>query len=411
MHKISFFLLITLISTNSFSQEIVFNDSIYNQNIKTVQLLSANSFFSYPIISLGTNQQLILSFDDLETDNNASDYQYTIIHCNSDWTSSGLTFSDYIDGFEENFFYDFNTSFNTQVEYSHFSVKFPNDDIQFILSGNYIIKVYKDYDFDNIILTKRFYVSENLSTIDAKIHIPSINMYKRNYQQVDFTISSSIFSSGNTLNRVKVVVSQNNRPDMTKTFLKPRFVKGNRLIFDDPQQNIFLAGNEFRFFDTKNTHFAPEKVGKIELKDIYHFFIIPEKEFENYLFRKEINGKYYIGNDKGSNAQIDADYVYVHLYLPREYPFLDDIYIIGEFNDWKFLPEYKLTYNTQYKLYQAKIKLKQGYYNYKFASKKQKLQSIDGNYNETNNNYIIFVYFKNITLNYDRLIGIKVISN
>ncbi len=411
MYKITLFLLITLFYLNSFSQNTFFSDSIFNENIKTVQILADNSPFSYPIITLGTNQKLTLSFDDLNLKNKTSDYQYTIIHCNSDWHESNLSFDDYIDGYDENYITDFASSFNTQVDYTHYKIEIPNDDIKFRLSGNYIIIVYKNDDPKDIILTERFYVSENSATISGNIHIPTINMYKRNYQQVDFTVSSNEFSKSNPLNYIKVVVNQNNRPDKTKTNLKPRFVKSNKLIYDDPEQNIFLGGSEFRFFDTKNTHFAPEKVGRIDLKDVYNFYLIPEKEYTKYFFHKDINGKFYIGNDNGSNAENDADYVKVHFYFPRDFPFLKNLYIIGQFNNWKYLPEYKMSFNKKFKMYQATILLKQGYYNYKFALKPPNLQPIDGNYSETTNTYLIFVYFHDILMNYDRLMAVKVLSN
>ena len=411
MYKITLFSLITLFWLNSFSQDTFFSDSIYNKDIKTAELLADNSPFSYPVITLNTKEKLTLSFDDLNMKNKTSDYQYTIIQCDALWHQSNLSFDDYIDGYDENYITDYSTSFNTQVDYVHYKIQIPNDDIKFKLSGNYVIVVYKDDNPDNIVLTKRFYVSENSATINGNIHIPTISMYKQNYQQVDFSVSSNEFSKGNPLNYIRVVISQNNRPRRTKTNLKPRFVKGNQIIYDDPQENLFLGGSEFRFFDTKNIHFAPQEVAKIELKDVYNFYLIPQKEYTKYFFHKEINGKFYIANDNGTNAEDDADYVKVHFYLPRDFPFLKDVYIIGEFNNWKLLPEYKMFYNKKYKMYQATILLKQGYYNYKFALKPPALHSIDGNYSETTNTYSIFVYFHDVLMNYDRLMAAKILSN
>lgn len=411
MYKFSLFLLITIFWINSFSQKKFYSDSVYNNDIRTVQIVTENSPFSYPIIDLNSDQTLNLSFDDLNIDNKSSNYQYTFIHCNSDWSVSELSFNDFADGFEENPITDYSSSFNTLVNYVHFNIQFPNNDVEFKLSGNYIIVVYEDYDPQKIILTKKFYISENNATVSGNVHIPSINMYKQNYQQIDFTVSSNLFSIGNPMTYTKIIISQNNRPDKIIANLKPSFIKSNQLVFDDPQQNIILGGNEYRFFDTKNIHFAPEKVVKIQLNELYNFFLLPEPEYSKYFFHKEIDGRFYIANDNGTNANDDADYVYVHFYLMRDYPFLEDVYIIGQFTNWQYLPEYKMTYDKDHKIYYANILMKQGYYNYSFATKNQGLFPIDGNYSETKNTYLIYVYFKDILMNYDKLLAIKILNN
>ncbi len=41
---------------------------------------------SYPVLDLQSNNQLLLSFDDLSDE--IKDYSYKIIHCNADWTAS-----------------------------------------------------------------------------------------------------------------------------------------------------------------------------------------------------------------------------------------------------------------------------------------------------------------------------------
>ena len=411
MNKISLFFIITLIHSISFGEKQIFYDKIYDKDIKTAIIRAENSKFSYPIISLNSDQKLILSFDDLNSENQVFDYQYTIIHCNADWTQSNLDFSDYIDGFEENDITDFDNSFNTLIDFVHYEVSFPNDFITFRLSGNYVIVVYKNNNIEDTVLTKRFAVSENTAIIEGNVHLPMITSYKNTHQQVDFTVTSGDFSTGNPLQYVSVSVLQNNRPDVAKTGLKPRFYKGNQLIFDDPMQNIFVGNNEFRFFDTRNPFARNDRVAKIEKKDLYNFYLVPEKEQTQYFFNKDLNGRFLLGNIRGREPAVDADYVWVHFYLQREFPYPDNqVYIVGEFTNWQKLDDFKMTYNADYQVYQAKILLKQGYYNYTFLlEKNDNFFSIDGNFSETHNNYVIYVYYHDVAMNYDRLIATKVI--
>ena len=410
MHKIIIFILITFFSFVSSAQTSIFFDKVYNGDIKTVQIKSQSSQFSYPIISLNSSEKLIFSFDDLNSSNKVFDYQYTIIHCNADWTQSDLIFDDYCNGFEENNIYDYSTSFNTLVSYVNFNLELPNDDINFKLSGNYIILVYKDYDIYDTVLTKRFSVTENSAIVEGSVISPQISAYKSNYQQIEFNITSNNFANGNNIKYLKVNIFQNNRPDVALTNLKPDYINGNTLKFSNPNTLIFKAGNEFRFFDAQNIRFASEKVANIKLLDQYNFFLVPEIERSRYFYQKDINGKYVINNQLGTSANSDADYIKVHFYLPRDYEYPNnDVYIFGELTNWQFLPEFKMDYNYDHNIYQKTVLLKQGYYNYCYKLKKQDIYPVDGSFYETENDYVIYVYLHDFRMNYDKLIATKVI--
>lgn len=411
MHKIIIFILITFFSFVSSAQTSIFFDKVYNDDIKTVQIKSQSSQFAYPILSLNSNEKLIFSFDDLNSSNKIFDYQYTIIHCNADWTQSDLIFDDYCNGFEENNIYDYSTSFNTLVSYVNFNLELPNDDINFKLSGNYIILVYKDYDIYDTVLTKRFSVTENSAIVEGSVISPQISAYKSNYQQIEFNITSNNFANGNNIQYLTVNIFQNNRPNVALTNLKPDYINGNTLKFSNPNTLIFKAGNEFRFFDTQNIRFASEKVADIKLLDQYNFFLVPEIERSRYFYHKDINGKYVINNQLGTSANSDADYIKVHFYLPRDYEYPNnDVYIFGELTNWQFLPEFKMDYNYDHNIYQKTVLLKQGYYNYCYKLKKQDIFPLDGSFYETENDYVIYVYLHDFRMNYDKLVATKVIS-
>ncbi|MBN2663953.1 MAG: DUF5103 domain-containing protein [Bacteroidales bacterium] len=411
MHKIIIFILITIFSFVLSAQSGIFFDKVFKDNIKTVQIRPKNSQFSYPIINLNSAEKLIFSFDDLNPNNKVFDYQYTIIHCNADWTQSDLIFDDYCNGFEENNIYDYTTSFNTLVNYVNFSLELPNNDIDFKLSGNYIIFVYKDYDIYDTVLTKRFSITENSAIIDGTVISPQINAYRQNYQQVEFNISSSNFDNGNNIQYLKVNIFQNNRPDIALTNIKPDFINGKTLKFSNPNTLIFKAGNEFRFFDAQNIRFASEKVADIKLIDEYNFFLVPENQQSRYFFHKDINGKYVINNQLGTSPNSDADYIKVHFYLPRDYEFPNNnVYIFGELTNWQLLPDFKMDYNNNHNIYQKTILLKQGYYNYCLVLENKDLFPIDGSFFETENDYVIYVYLHDFRMNYDKLIAAKVIN-
>ncbi|HZJ20325.1 MAG TPA: DUF5103 domain-containing protein, partial [Pricia sp.] len=72
--------------------------------------------------------------------------------------------------------------------------------------------------------------------------------------------------------------------------------------------------------------------------------------------------------------------------------------------------ENKMTYTKENGLMQANIKLKQGFYNYKYVIKREDgvidLNTVCGNFHFTENNYLILVYYRNFGDLYDSIIGV-----
>src|SRR5690606_19998089 len=111
---------------------------IYNSSIKTVLFYNVKNELSYPVLPMNSNEKLKLSFDDLNTD--LKTYYYTFIHCNVDWTPSDLLPKQYLSNYTEDDIKEYKYSFNTDLRFIHYNITFPNEYINFKISGNYIIK-------------------------------------------------------------------------------------------------------------------------------------------------------------------------------------------------------------------------------------------------------------------------------
>jgi hypothetical protein len=91
------------------------------------------------------------------------------------------------------------------------------------------------------------------------------------------------------------------------------------------------------------------------------------------------------------------------------------VYVLGEFTDWKLLPKYKMYYNKNRGRYDLEVQLKQGRYEYIYAVKNETTGqpdevSLEGSSSNTENEYLILVYHKNIQFKYDELVGVKKLS-
>ena len=210
-------------------------------------------------------------------------------------------------------------------------------------------------------------------------------------------------------------ILQNGRWDNDKRNLKPDFYGNGELKYNSlSDKNIFPGGNEFRYFDIKSIRYQSEYVKSIDYAmGRYNVYLYPSenREFKPYFYWKDFNGKYYIAFQEGKRPDIEADYVNVYFTLPSAYMLKDgNVYVAGALNDWENNSNNIMTYNESGKQYECTMLLKQGWYNYEyeFLKKGEKYGTsgiFEGNHYETENDYIVLIYYRNPLERYDRVIG------
>ncbi|HEY4787852.1 MAG TPA: DUF5103 domain-containing protein [Bacteroidales bacterium] len=394
-----------------------FPDAVFSKNIKTVQFYKEGWEFSYPIVDLNDNKPLLLSFDELES--GPKNLNYIIVLCDADWMPSRLSYSEYLDGFYQNTIPSYQVSFNTHIPYTHYSLKVPNENAKVKLPGNYIVLVYEDNE-DNPLLIKRFVAVDQKISIEANIKRPTIPKFQNNYQEVDFSLLYPDYPLENPYQTVKVVVVKNNQWKFSITDLKPLFLKTNELDYNYEDKNLFPGGNEYRSFDIKSIKYQSANIQSIVLgNDTWVVTLKPDKPRDkvSYLSNEDLNGKYLIQNQEGTNPDNDAEYAHVIFRFPMETPLPDgDIYVYGGFSDYNCYDDYKMTYNTEHNAYELNMLVKQGYYNYQYVYLPRNSNDVDeryfeGSHYETENDYVFYVYYRPFGSRYDKLIGVQVANS
>ncbi len=401
------------------STELKLEDQVYSPTINTVQLFKRGFELAPPIIELGTADQLVLRFDDLQPNN--ENFSYTVVHCDALWQPSDLLAGQYLTGALNDYIPAGRLSFNTLQPFIHYEIMLPNDMMQISRSGNYIVKVYRADDPDDLVLTRRFMVFEQRTQIDAQI-VASRNVDMRDIaHQVDLVVRHPALPVQDPFSEIHVSVLQNMRWEDLRSGLKPRFVRGSELIYDHPEQALFLAGNEYRNFDLKDLRFLTQRVQKIVPgpgQGVYEAYILPEEKrnISIYLDRQDINGKFFIRNDIVDGDPLGADYVMVHFKLPMDEPLIDEIFVYGGFSDFQCRKENRMTWSPQEKGYLASILLKQGLYDFAYVTLPRGATSadigaIEGSHFQTENDYIVLVYFTDHRQRADRLVGVRFLNS
>lgn len=413
-----FLFLIQILSVKAENDSLRYSDHTFRPTIKTVILQQEGVDGSLPLIELGSNTRLHLQFDDL--DPIQRQYYYSLEHCNADWKPSRVMISRAIRGLQQDFLQDFQYSFNTRQQFIHYSLLFPNEQMEILLSGNYIIKVFEDGDPDNIVLTRRFMVFKQDAQVGANVRRTVPVNIMETHQEVDVTVGIGALSLINIPSTTQLVIRQNGRWD-NAIYLNP--LSFNKQIINynyDDGQNCFDAGNEFRWVDIRSLRMQSDRVANFQRDSnlvITNLLLDPMRTFDSYRNLTEANGRYFIRNSDGSEPELDADYTWVKFTLPFEAPLTHgNLFIFGALSDWNFKEEFKLVYDYPSKSFRARILLKQGIYNYSYVflpnnSSKGDLNFIEGSHFETENDYLILFYTRQYTEVFDELSGISQINS
>ncbi|MBM3420754.1 MAG: DUF5103 domain-containing protein [Bacteroidetes bacterium] len=402
-----------MIYMSALPQSRVISNTVYDSRVKTVLLHSESWNLSGPVLEMDSGQKLMLSFDLLGT--TAENLWYSFIHCNKDWEPSGLFVSDFIDGFDENQIETYTRSFNTTVKYVHYVLSFPNENIRFNISGNYIILIHKPGEPGQPLLACRFMVTEKLAAVKASVRRADMGEFRETHQQLEVSVSISGARVADPRNEIFTSVLQNGRWDNAKTNLKADFVTPSELRYTSlGTGNLFYGGNEFRQFDIRSFRYQSEFVRDVTYDgSINHINLTPSenREFKPYFYRPDFNGKYVVGVQEGVNPSIDADYAMVYFTLPATLKIEGgNIHIAGEFTRWTPLPENLMRYNYETRQYEGALMLKQGWYNYEYlfvpgGQAVNERRWFEGSHYETENEYLVLVYYRARNSRYDRLIG------
>lgn len=394
-----------------------FKDHVYQPYIKTVRFHQKGWEQGAALIESGSDERLVLSFDDLEGD--VKDYRYRFIHCNADWEASSLQESEYLDGFFEDRIVDDRFSFGTEEAYTHYELQVPNERIRLDRSGNYLLYVYRDTGNIEPVLTRRFMVVSP-KTVEIQGSIDRSTKMDRfdSGQQLRFQVRYPNRDIPNPMRSLTVVVQQNGRWDNAVYDPPVSAMKKNGIAMGGQgDATIFGGMNEFRSFDTKFLSGDAQQVKAVkrDSNGVEEVFLNRDRVRgpKGYYSEKDINGGSYIRVREASDPELSAEYVKVHFTLERAVPLRDGtVHIFGQISDLRFPTGYRMQYDEKAGAYKATLYLKQGYHEYLYAylpdaAPHARFEELEGNFYETENDYRVMVYYRSNSDQADRLVGVK----
>ena len=301
----------------------------------------------------------------------------------------------------------------------HYAGFFPNknDYVEFPFSGKWRFYITDSQDTSKVYASGRFIavnskvnlnVSKKNEVLEDKVYSPPV-LAKIFNITADFNLPDEFYPS--YVDHLEIIENQKtNYPIIVdrnfNTNTRQYYWNGDRK-FSFTARDI-QPGNEYRQTDLRNFNVFNSKNVNAQVDGLEYsrFYKKGNKDLNGgslYLFYK---------NDY-------AGYLNVTFQIRPPDDVFQNIFLVGEFNNWQILPEFQMT-NTG-GVYSETISLKRGIYDYQYVAAdliNGKIENpdwlvLEGNFWETSNAYYIFLYYDDPNYGgYDRIIGYqKIITN
>lgn len=391
-------------------------------NVKTIRLNRVGDPLSYPIVRLNSADQLELHFDDL--DGGVKNYYYTIQLCNADWNPAQLNYFDYVKGFSQVRINNYKASSISLTRYTHYQASIPDRNCQPTRSGNYLLKVFLDGDTGKLVFTKRILVVDEKMNVAVQVTQPFNQQYFQTHHRLQVQLETTNFDVRYPQQQLQLKILQNYRWDNMISLNQPTFIRQGLLQYNNENTMLFPAGKEFRWLNLRSFRLLGDRITKQQnTNSAFELFVKEDQPRlpRQYFYYRDLNGLYVNETIDDLNPFWNADYARIHFtFRPKDglaYP-RGDLVVFGELSNYGKDADALLKFNADKGVYEGSMLLKQGYYDYQYAVRTAEngqlfFNSLQPEQDawETENNYMVLVYYRELGGRADQLIAVRQINS
>ena len=378
-----------------------------DEAVKTVQLFRTGDESSLPIHTLNSGGTLTLAFDILE-DGTGSTLSVYFYHADRTWKRDLLP-SEFLRSFLSDDIRRYDPSSSTEVRYVHYSYEFPNANIDFLTSGNYIIRVAEQGYEDEPLFERAFFVSEDAAEVEFAFR-SGLSLGGSILQPVVQIRPGSQLENVQAFDYTACFV-RNGRFEQTRCAPEPSIIDLSLLQFHLPRDQAFTA-DEIIYEMNLGLLQVGSQVAGVDFSTSPYTASL---DFDYARFGSEVNRASLTGQPvidevylDGGSADTQAEYVDVRFrYVPEnEQQARGPVIVTGAFNNWQIDPQNTLTWVPEDGRYEGTLLLKQGLYLYRYYVD-DPVATPNRNLGLQQNLYTALVYVFDPTRLTDRLVAFR----
>ena len=376
--------------------------------IRTVQLYRGANERTSPIIERESGESLTLEFDLMEQEGRPlSIYFY---HADRNWTRD-LSPTQFLESYQDDDLVDYRPSQGTAVPYVHYTYRFPNDDIQFRLSGNYVLRVTERGRENAVLFERAFFVTDEEGSLrleSTSIAIPG--QRQRSIRPVARFTPPAGFQ-GDPLGYTTCFV-RNGRLSDTRCEDRPRLSNQPSLAFELDRSRAFDPVTANYTVDLSSLR-GRDKIERTD-RTRTPFRVLLEPDYARFSGRNmdsPLNGQILVrdalrgyGNPARTAEYVRTTFAFVP---PNERPLSGEVVVVGSFSGMDVEQGTGMDWKPGRGRYEGNVLLKQGRYQYFYSSPDSLLQkTVRESQARLRSTYTSFVYYEDVSENTDRLLRV-----
>lgn len=380
-----------------------------SEDVRTIQLYRGEDERQLPVTSLQGGDPLTLEFDLMEKQGRPLSISFH--HADRRWQRD-LSASEAMESFQDDNLVDYRASRGTDVPYVHYTYRFPNDDIRFRVSGNFVVRVTERGRRDSVLFEKAFFVTEGEGGLQIGAETFVVPDQRQPSVQPIARYDPPTSLPGDPFG-YSVCFVRNGRLSDGRCDERPRLMDQPQLRFELDRRQSFSPTTADYALDLG----ALERASKIERMDRtvspIQVLLAPDyARFEDAAPGQPLNGQIVVRNALQSQADpaLTAEYVRTTFAFvpPDAQPYSDEVTVAGSFSGMNPARGTYMEWVDTRDRYEGEVLLKQGLYQYFYSTPDPSLQQeIRRSRPRTSSTYMAFVYYRDSSRNTDRLLQVK----
>lgn len=378
--------------------------------VRTIQLYPGGQQDALPVVTLNSGDALTLEFDLVRSEGRPLSVYFQ--HADRTWRRD-LSASQVLASFQDDRLLEYQSSRGTDVPYVHYQYEFPNDDIRFQVSGNYILRVTERGRRDSVLFEQPFFVTEKEGGLRLGAESLMVPGQSQSSLRPIARYTPPAEIRGDPFGHAVCFV-RNSRLADTRCRDRPTLARQPELKFQLHRDRAYAPTTTGYTLDLSTLR-ASSQIARID-RSASPIRALLDPDYARFGGGIEtgrmMNGQTIIRGALSSRLDpaLSAEYVEASFaFVPAgETPYSSPLVVAGSFSGMNPERGTRMEWNESQGRYEGRVLLKQGRYQYFYATSDPAFAAeVQNRTRRMTGTYTAFVYYRDARRNTDRLLQVS----